>query len=90
MRAEVSVDQSQLKRIKYQFIWIDRFNVILDKVYFQERKTTRHQFQTVKYWDRLDRSSWHPHKIERPEVPVEVSELAVQLIRDQIIWGDQS
>lgn len=90
MNAEVIVNETSLKRIKYQFIWIERFDVVLDKVYFQERKTTSHQFQTVKFWDRLDRRSWGVGKVERPEVPLSVSEEAVMLIRGQIIWGDQS
>ncbi len=51
---ELIIKHNDLKQEIYRFWLRDETKLVLDSYYIQEKKTSRHKFQTIKQYNRLD------------------------------------
>ncbi len=82
---EVDVNESDLVKRTYVFTTV-RDTVYLDYMYLMERESTRHKFKVdrTRSYGRIHTRDFGVK--EEPEVPIEVSSLAVWHYRQQITF----
>jgi hypothetical protein len=80
---EVIVAGSPLTRRVLRFYLLDA-TLVLDYDADEERATTRHKFNRVKWWSRLDRRN---NTMERRDVPLAAINEALENVRSQIKYA---
>jgi hypothetical protein len=81
MHTEVIVNLNEYTRTIYAFYWFKEKGMVLDNFVHQFRESKRHKHKTVKFWDRLNRRD---NRMERPVVPADVVEQAIEQLRAKI------
>lgn len=77
----------KLQRHSYSFVLLDRIGKMVlrcTNIHHQQRPTPRYRnFTTVNVWD-----TFRPHRGERPAIPEDVKQEALQRARDHITLED--
>lgn len=75
-----------LSKSVWEFTYIERMGVVLDRFYYLTRESRRHKFKSEKYWTRLSEN--RNSNITRPRIPTHVANKALEDIRNQVVFKD--